>query len=116
MDARRRILVVDDDRLVLTAVGRLLGSLGYDVLSAGSGPEALKTLSSVDGAVDLVLTDFRMPEMDGRALRGEIETTYPNLPVVLMSGDLPDPAVLPKPITRNALRLVLLRAWQGSGE
>jgi two-component system, cell cycle response regulator len=68
---RCRVLVVDDDELVRARLAALLNLGGYDVLTAGSGEEALRTLSTTD--CQIVLTDWQMPQMDGlglcRALR-----------------------------------------------
>jgi diguanylate cyclase (GGDEF)-like protein len=63
---RCRVLVVDDDELVRARLAALLSLGGYDVLIAGSGEEALRTVSTTD--CQIVLTDWQMPHMDGLAL------------------------------------------------
>jgi two-component system, NtrC family, response regulator len=78
------ILIVDDEKnypLILSAV---LEDEGYDTLTANSGQEALNTLKHSD--VDLVLTDMRMPAMDGVALLERIKTEDADLPVIMMTA------------------------------
>ena len=58
-----RILIVDDDKHVLSVTGDFLAAHGYEILRAGSGREALRTLETE--AADLILLDIMMPGMDG---------------------------------------------------
>ena len=62
-EAKKKILVVDDDESILQLVGYLLTHAGYDVVSVKNGEEALKTLRKTE--FDLVLTDLAMPDMSG---------------------------------------------------
>jgi DNA-binding NtrC family response regulator len=78
------ILIVDDEERLLDVLGGMLESLGYDVLQAPSAPDALLQLGR--DAVDLVLTDLRMPGMSGRELLAEIRRAHPILPVVVMTA------------------------------
>ena len=78
------ILVVDDEINYLTVMEALLGEEGYEVLTAPSGPEALKLAGTSD--VDLVLTDMKMPKMNGIELLGELKRLYPDLPVIMMTA------------------------------
>jgi PAS domain S-box-containing protein len=83
---RTRILVVDDDKAVLRTTLRLLEALGYSVVPAASGGEALRMIA--DGLeIELVLSDFAMPEMTGVELAKSIHTTRPELPVILVTSD-----------------------------
>jgi two-component system, NtrC family, response regulator len=78
------ILIVDDERnypLILSAV---LEEEGFETLTANSGAEALEILAESD--VDLVLTDMKMPQMDGIELMGRIKARHPDLPVVMMTA------------------------------
>lgn len=103
------VLVVDDDRLVLTSTADMLEDLGYTTIQAVVGQEALELLH--DGAqVDLVITDYAMPGMTGIQLAEELHRTRPRLPVLLMTGyaELPGTAFLgierlAKPINQEAL-------------
>ncbi|HEV7384941.1 MAG TPA: PAS domain S-box protein, partial [Phenylobacterium sp.] len=78
------VLAVDDDNLVLTNTVAMLEDLGHRVLVAGSGSEALALLA--EHAVDLVITDYAMPQMTGLQLAREIEARRPGMGVVLVTG------------------------------
>jgi signal transduction histidine kinase len=82
-----RVLVVEDDALVRDLVAAQLEDLGYETVSAGSGPEALQILSSGDFRIDLMLTDMVMPGgMSGAELIRQARKRQPDLRVVLTSG------------------------------
>jgi two-component system, NtrC family, response regulator len=78
------ILVVDDEVNYLTVMEALLGEESYEVLTAPGGQEALKLATNND--VDLVLTDMKMPKMNGIELLGEVKRLYPDLPVIMMTA------------------------------
>jgi PAS domain S-box-containing protein len=78
------ILAVDDDELVLTNIAAMLEDLGHRVVAAASAEAALKALARQ--RVDLVITDYAMPRVTGLVLAREIETRFPNLPIVLATG------------------------------
>ncbi len=80
-----RILVVDDNADVRNASSALLRSLGYDVTEAASGQEALDALKT--GKVELLFTDLAMPRMSGLELTKTACTRYPDLKVLLTSGN-----------------------------
>jgi signal transduction histidine kinase/ActR/RegA family two-component response regulator len=91
-----RVLVVDDDLLVLTGTGALIDDLGHKAIEAHSAVEALTILESGE-EVDVVITDHAMPSMTGLQLAERIREKYPSLPIILATGfaELPaDPAVL----------------------
>lgn len=79
-----KILVVDDElnmRLVLKA---LLNKEGYDVATASDGVEALKVLKS--GGVEVVVTDLKMPKLDGVGLLERVIRDYPSMPVIIITA------------------------------
>lgn len=79
-----RILVVDDDPYLLDLLIETLTSIGYDAVGATNGNEALVELKkSVFG---LVITDIKMPEINGLELARIIKNDYPRLPVILITG------------------------------
>ena len=80
----RTVLVVDDDRQVLESLLLLLDAYGYKIVTADSGAAALEKLR--DTAVDIVLTDIRMPGMTGIALAGRIHDLHPEMPVIVMTA------------------------------
>ena len=80
------VLVVDDEEAVRRLASRMLTWTGYQALEAGHGREALATIEQHDGPVHLVLTDIKMPGMNGRELGRQIESRWPGLPILYMSG------------------------------
>ncbi len=107
-----RLLLVDDDPGLLKLLGMRLVSEGYSVVTAESGPEALRVLGR--GKVDLVISDLRMDEMDGLQLFSEIQKGHPGMPVIILTphGSIPDAVAatqqgvfsfLTKPVDKDAL-------------
>jgi PAS domain S-box-containing protein len=87
-----RVVVVDDDPLVLTNMAAMLEDLGHAAFEANSARQALSLLRH-NSDIDLVVTDQAMPQMTGLELIGEIKIGWPDLPVILASGfaELPQP-------------------------
>ncbi|MEN0105595.1 MAG: PAS domain S-box protein [Pseudomonas sp.] len=79
------VLVVDDDALVLLSTAAMLEDLGYTVLQAASGAEALELLAA-NRHINVVVTDLAMPLMNGGELAQQIQQRWPTLPVLLASG------------------------------
>lgn len=79
-----KILVVDDNSLVLEALSLLVESFGYCCLTATNGLEAIERLK--EDAVDIVVTDVVMPEMGGLELLAYIKDKYPNTDVIVATG------------------------------
>ncbi len=113
------VLVVDDDPLVREITASLLETLGYRVLRAEDGRQALETVLRAPGEIDLVLSDVSMPELDGLGLVHALREHGVETPVVLMSGYTPPhglpPRVLfvPKPAGRSTLARAVARALRG---
>ncbi|MGA2505049.1 MAG: response regulator [Anaerolineales bacterium] len=78
------ILVVDDHPSVAITLADILEAKGFKVYSALSGAEALKILG--EHTIDILLTDVRMPDMDGVKLNREVRKTHPNLTTYLMTA------------------------------
>jgi CheY-like chemotaxis protein len=91
----RTVLLVDDDALVRSLLGRVLSEDGYAVLVAADGQEALALASTLDGQLSLVVTDVRMPVMDGLELASHLIESNPKLPIMFISGFLPATAKVP---------------------
>lgn len=89
-----RLLVVDDDDLVLFSTAALLEDLNHTVIQAGSGHDALSILQR-DPAIDLVITDYAMPRMSGLQFAEQAQVLQPHLPLIVVSGyaDLPHHSV-----------------------
>lgn len=88
----KRILVVDDQPLVLRVTSRMLRRLGWQVWEANSGAEALVRFQANPGQISVALVDMNMPEMSGGELVTEMRKIDPNQPVLLMSGFEPTQA------------------------
>jgi len=80
-----RVLAADDDGVILHLITEVLGEAGCKVFSAADGAEALRLLQTED--VDLLLTDFRMPRMNGLELIRWSRANLPYVATVLMTGD-----------------------------
>ena len=81
-----RILIAEDEEPVRTLVGRALTEEGHVVVATADGAEALDTLQSRGGDFDLLLTDIKMPIMDGIALALAAARDFPSLTILLMTG------------------------------
>jgi two-component system, cell cycle sensor histidine kinase and response regulator CckA len=108
------ILLVEDEEGLRSLNARGLRSRGYSVIEASNGIEALEALEEKDGAVDLVVSDVVMPEMDGPTLLKSMRDKNPDLKIIFVSGyaedafekSLPENqqfAFLPKPFTLSQL-------------
>ncbi|HTZ11197.1 MAG TPA: sigma-54 dependent transcriptional regulator [Candidatus Margulisiibacteriota bacterium] len=80
----RHILIVDDEPLVRRSLGEFLTLAGYTVSTASNGKEALHLLK--DYTTDIVITDIKMPEMDGIELLKKIKSGHPGTPVILITS------------------------------
>jgi excisionase family DNA binding protein len=81
---RPRILVVDDEEAVRDLLAKTLTMADYDVDTAGDGPSALDRLRAVE--YDLLITDLKMPGMDGLSVIREARRQSPDLPVIVITG------------------------------
>jgi two-component system response regulator (stage 0 sporulation protein F) len=84
MNVKQVILIVDDEEGLREGLGKLLESEGYAVLSAENGEQALEILQR--SRIDLVLTDMRMPGMDGIELLKKIRERHGDLGVIILTG------------------------------
>jgi len=102
------ILAVDDDMEVLTYVVAALRNHGFTVLGAHGPALAIQAISRNKDQIDLLLTDVKMPGISGPELAGQFLAIKPELMVVYMSGQKPDPSIhfvgmLSKPFTSQEL-------------
>lgn len=80
----KRVLVVDDDDRLRSMLLEALRTYGYKPIGAANGSEALAVLAEEE--FDIVITDIRMPEMDGITLMKEIKMRSPRVPVIIITG------------------------------
>ena len=108
------VLVVDDQPELLAVVRDLLADIGFQVVTATNGGDAVRAASSFDVAPDLLLTDLVMPELDGYEVADRLTAQFPGLAVVFMTahadrevvGDQTERArypILRKPFSRDEL-------------
>lgn len=113
------VMIVDDEKNIREGLGQALELDGYNILLAADGKEAQKKISSND--IDLIITDLRMPGMSGAELLKHIVSTYPTIPVIILTGHgtienavnaMRDGAYdfLTKPINLDRLSLLVKRA------
>ena len=81
-----RILIADDEESMRVLVARAIALDGHEIVTAEDGAEALEILTDQDGAFDLLLTDIKMPIMDGIALALAAARDFPDLTILLMTG------------------------------
>ncbi|MBT8341631.1 MAG: response regulator, partial [Desulfatitalea sp.] len=107
-------LIVEDEHLVMEVNRAIVEKLGYRVLEAKSGREALRIVETYEGTIDFVLLDVILPDMSGNQIYPKMKQTLPDLKVIVCSGfSLDGPAreildagaesFLPKPFTVAAL-------------
>ncbi len=122
-----RVLLVDDDALVLATLRRMVLREGHQVWTASSGEAALAQLAALDAGVDVLVVDWSMPGLDGVQVAVEARQRHPRLRTVLLTGHwgarqqggAPPPGVdhvLGKPVTQAALRAALHDHGGAGGE
>lgn len=83
---RKRILVVDDDANLRTAISRWLDYSGFDVVQAADGEQAINTFCKDPDSIDCVLLDLSMPKLSGDEVYKEMKIVREGVPIILMSG------------------------------
>ncbi len=84
----KTILLIDDEETVINISEMMLVRLGYRVLKAHSGHEGLKLYKKNKSAIDLIISDLEMPEMNGKEVMDKLREIDPQIKVVLSSGGL----------------------------
>jgi CheY-like chemotaxis protein len=80
------ILLVDDEPDIIKICGEVLGTLGYDVLGASNGKEAIETFHKDYDKIDLVILDMILPDMDGGETYKRLKQINPDIKVLISSG------------------------------
>ena len=92
--AMPRILVVDDEEAILYVFERYLSVAGYRVVVAGNGDDAVRAAAA--GPFDLLITDFRMPGMNGVEVIHALRRLQPALPALVISGNPIEAGTMPR--------------------
>jgi len=110
---KETVFVVEDEPMVRDVIVRILKNLGYNVLKAADGVEALRLAKEYTGIVDILVTDMVMPQMNGKELAAGFRGIYPKVKVLFVSGYTDDlsittdldahSAFLQKPFTNDVL-------------
>jgi DNA-binding response OmpR family regulator len=82
------ILIAEDEVMVRNLVRHLLEAEGHEILAAANGSEALELSRKYDGTIDMLITDVKMPHLDGLQLIDRITKERPNIRILVMSGHL----------------------------
>ena len=98
MSREATLLVVDDEAQIRSVVARLLTDHGYRVLEAENGLEALRLVEEPSNDIRLVITDIRMPVMNGYVLADRLTMRPAPVPMIFMSGYRQSSIALPGPV------------------
>jgi len=98
-----RILVVDDDVIVIKSCRRILEAEGFEVTTVASADEALEKIKIYD--FDLLVMDVKMPIHDGIFLMREIKKNWPDIPIIVMSG-YPTPETVADVVRLGAVQFI----------
>lgn len=101
LQPRRVILLADDEPMVRNVVQAILARSGYAIITAADGQEAMDLSRAYSGKIDLVLSDIKMPGLNGIQLAECIRQQRPGTPVLLMSGFAPQDALPPGAVLIN---------------
>ncbi|SFI32480.1 Response regulator receiver domain-containing protein [Tindallia magadiensis] len=104
----RSILIVDDEQQVLRSLERLFLPTDYHILTAPGGHEALQLLEKT--AVDMIISDMRMPGMNGYDLLSTVKTKYPHIVRIMLSGYSEEKVVM-KALLDNTVKVYLFKPW-----
>jgi len=107
---QERILVVDDEDIVRETIKDDLMEAGYDVVDARNGLEGIRQFRN--GAIDLVISDLIMDEMDGLGVLKEVKKISPNTPVIIITG-YPSPQVAKEALIFGASDIINKPAGMG---
>lgn len=102
------VLFVDDERPILRALQRLFMDKPYDVFLAESGQEALNILK--EHKIDIIVSDMRMPQMNGHALLRQVKADYPETIRIILSGYAQEMEIV-KALLDGSARMYLVKPW-----
>ncbi|WP_460144811.1 HD domain-containing phosphohydrolase [Pseudomonas sp. S2_A02] len=103
-----KLLLVDDEESILNSLRRLLRGQPYEVLLATSGAQALEIMAQQP--IDLVMTDARMPNMDGATLLAQVHQRYPDTTRIMLTG-YADPSAIIKAINEGQIHRYISKPW-----
>lgn len=114
MSDKKEILIIDDEVDFRLDLAEILVEQGYRVTTASNGAEAIKHILNEGRTPDLITLDFKMPLKDGLAFKAELDQIKPEIPLIMISGFLPEQkklrglkACLSKPLDKQEFLSVL---------
>ncbi|MFW6323879.1 MAG: response regulator [Desulfovibrionales bacterium] len=121
---KETLLLADDDPDIVESMGRVLTGLGYRVLKAGNGLQAVEMLRSRREEIDLAILDLDMPLYTGAEISRELLLSAPGIPLIILTGRIETPPekllsisnvkeVLFKPMDKNSIALSIRTALEG---
>jgi response regulator RpfG family c-di-GMP phosphodiesterase len=108
LNDKPKVLLVDDEESILNSLRRLLRGQPYELLLATSGAQALEVMEQ--HSIDLVMTDARMPNMDGATLLARIHQLYPTTTRILLTGYADMPTII-KAINEGQIHRYISKPW-----
>ncbi|MHC8296005.1 HD domain-containing phosphohydrolase [Pseudomonas sp. LB3P58] len=108
LNDKPKVLLVDDEESILNSLRRLLRGQPYELLLATSGAQALEVMEQ--HSIDLVMTDARMPNMDGATLLARIHQLYPTTTRILLTGYADMPTII-KAINEGKIHRYISKPW-----
>lgn len=105
----KKILIVDDEAQILKSLSRMFLDTDYEILTSQSGEDALKRLESAD--IDLIISDMRMPVLDGYKLLRIVKEKYPKIIRIILSG-YADEKPMFQALLHNVAMLYVFKPWK----
>ncbi|HWT76363.1 MAG TPA: HDOD domain-containing protein [Mobilitalea sp.] len=107
----KRILVVDDEVQILKALSRMFLETDYEIFTAENGMDALKLIESTE--IDMVISDMRMPILDGYQLLSIVKEKYPKIIRIILSGYAEEKPMF-KALLHNVAKLYVFKPWNNN--
>lgn len=107
----KKILIVDDEVQILKALSRMFLETDYEIYTAENGMEALKLIEATD--IDMVISDMRMPLLDGYQLLSSIKEKYPKIIRVILSGYAEEKSMF-RALLHNVAKLYVFKPWNNN--
>ena len=108
---RQTILVVDDEKMILNAIKRVLRNENYNILTAESGDQGLLLLKDYD--VQLVICDYNMPGMNGLEFLQNVKRDHPRILTIMLTGQM-EIEIAMKAINEAGVYKFILKPWEGA--
>lgn len=107
----KKILIVDDEVQILKAMSRLFMEKDYEIYTAENGMSALTLLANTD--MDMIISDMRMPLMNGNELLNTVKEKYPKVIRIILSGYADEKSMF-KALLHNVAKLYIFKPWNNA--